>query len=226
MAGCLILQAPMAGAQERDAKNLPNAGRAIDPEFVGHYYLSGVMETGSELLLRADGSFEWYISYGALDQFAQGTWRREGEEIVLVAPQPPKNRPLFANLDTQPWPAEAAQKTGLAVRVIDPKSGGDARGVRVALRFADGAELEVVTSGDGMEPLPNIPSSALVEATLSAPYVPGQEVKVALPPVRSGVVRFSIDVDQVNAPPFERMALRIDGKSLLPVELGRGRYTR
>ncbi|GFE73921.1 hypothetical protein NTCA1_15700 [Novosphingobium sp. TCA1] len=107
MAGCLILQAPMAGAQERDAKNLPNAGGAIDPAFVGHYYLSGVMETGSELLLRADGSFEWYISYGALDQFAQGTWRREGEEIVLVAPQPPKNRPLFAYLDTEPWPAES-----------------------------------------------------------------------------------------------------------------------
>lgn len=226
MAGCLILQVPMAGAQARDAEDLPDAGGAIDPEFVGHYYLSGVMETGSELLLRADGSFEWYISYGALDQFARGTWRRKGEEIVLVAPQPPKDRPLFAYLDTQPWPAEAGRQAGLVVRVIDPKSGSDARGVRLSLRFADGGEREVMTSGDGNDPVPETTSSALVEATLSAPYVPGQEVKVALPPVRSGVVRFSIDVDQVNAPPFERMALRIDGKSLLPVELGRGRYTR
>lgn len=32
------------------------------------------MELGSELLLQADGTFKWYLAYGALDQFAEGTW--------------------------------------------------------------------------------------------------------------------------------------------------------
>ncbi|WP_139198144.1 hypothetical protein [Sphingomonas gellani] len=51
----------------------------------GHYYLSGVMETGSELLLRPDGSFAWLMSYGAVDQEAQGKWRIDGDAVLLDA---------------------------------------------------------------------------------------------------------------------------------------------
>jgi hypothetical protein len=38
-----------------------------DPSLAGHYYLQGVMEVGSELLLKADGRFEYMLAYGALD---------------------------------------------------------------------------------------------------------------------------------------------------------------
>lgn len=61
----------------------------------GHYYLQGVMETGSELLLDDGGGFEWYLSYGALDVFARGTWKREKDTVILTAvretgrPDPP-----------------------------------------------------------------------------------------------------------------------------------------
>jgi hypothetical protein len=61
---------------------------SLDEALVGHYYLSGVMETGSELLLKADGQFEWFISYGAVDQMAKGRWGRSGEIVTLaVDPQ-------------------------------------------------------------------------------------------------------------------------------------------
>lgn len=50
----------------------------------GHYYLEGIMETGSELLLRDDGRFQWYFTYGALDLAAEGRWRREGVNVVLL----------------------------------------------------------------------------------------------------------------------------------------------
>lgn len=72
------------------AQPAQQAGEAL----VGHYYLQGVMETGSELLLRPDGRFQWYLSYGALDLFAEGTWRVASEAVELVsapstdAPQP------------------------------------------------------------------------------------------------------------------------------------------
>lgn len=36
----------------------------------GHYYLNGVAEVGSELLLRDDGRFEWFLAYGAMDRTA------------------------------------------------------------------------------------------------------------------------------------------------------------
>ncbi|QGP80064.1 hypothetical protein GL174_00105 [Sphingobium sp. CAP-1] len=58
---------------------------AAAPEQARHYYLQGVMETGSELLLRPDGRFQWYLVVGALDLFAEGRWREEGDAILLTA---------------------------------------------------------------------------------------------------------------------------------------------
>ena len=49
----------------------------------GHYVLQGVMEVGSELLLKPDGSFEYMLAYGAADYWAKGTWRQEGNAVVL-----------------------------------------------------------------------------------------------------------------------------------------------
>jgi hypothetical protein len=55
-----------------------------DAKLVGHYYLNGVMEVGSELLLKGDGSFEFYLAYGALDQYGKGCWRVEGNKVLVI----------------------------------------------------------------------------------------------------------------------------------------------
>lgn len=55
------------------------------PERTGHYYLQGVMETGSELLLKPDGRFQWYLAYGALDLFAEGRWAEENGAVILTS---------------------------------------------------------------------------------------------------------------------------------------------
>ncbi|CAN2534927.1 hypothetical+protein [Methylocapsa aurea] len=55
-----------------------------DPSLAGHYYLSGVMETGSELLLRPDGRFDYMLAYGALDELASGCWSRKGDMVTLT----------------------------------------------------------------------------------------------------------------------------------------------
>src|SRR5258708_36623951 len=49
----------------------------------GHYILKGVMEVGSELLLKSDGSFEYTLAYGAADYWAKGTWRHKDNTVVL-----------------------------------------------------------------------------------------------------------------------------------------------
>lgn len=54
-----------------------------DQAWGGHYYLNGVMEVGSELLLQPDGKFKWILAYGALDQYAEGTWWKNGNCIGL-----------------------------------------------------------------------------------------------------------------------------------------------
>lgn len=66
--------------------------------FVGHYYLSGVREVGSELLLRPDGSFAWSASFGAVDQAAEGKWQTAGQAIVLDAATGAGRRPAFTQL--------------------------------------------------------------------------------------------------------------------------------
>ena len=52
-------------------------------DLAGHYVLQGVMEVGSELLLKSDGSFEYMLAYGAADYWAKGTWRHKDNSVVL-----------------------------------------------------------------------------------------------------------------------------------------------
>jgi hypothetical protein len=78
-------------------------------EWVGHYYLSGIMEVGSELILRADGRYDWFMSYGAVDQTSAGKWTREGKEIVLVATPPVTDGALVRADPQAPWSSRAEQ---------------------------------------------------------------------------------------------------------------------
>jgi len=75
--------APLALAQQADKPAPATRNEAL----AGEYHLDGVMETGSGLLLRADGSFEWFFSYGALDLGAKGRWARTGNGIDLTVEQ-------------------------------------------------------------------------------------------------------------------------------------------
>ena len=52
-------------------------------DLAGHYVLRGVMEVGSEMVLKPDGNFQWELAYGAADYWAKGTWHRDGDAVVL-----------------------------------------------------------------------------------------------------------------------------------------------
>lgn len=54
-------------------------------DLAGHYILQGVIEVGSELLLKSDGSFEYMLAYGAADYWAKGTWRHENNSVLLTS---------------------------------------------------------------------------------------------------------------------------------------------
>lgn len=97
--------------RQRCASTAPpvNPGQP-DSALVGHYYLSGVMETGSELRLKADGRFEWYISYGSVDQMGEGRWGASGGEVMLVADQPAADAPLFRADERFEWNEDAERR--------------------------------------------------------------------------------------------------------------------
>jgi hypothetical protein len=66
---------------------------ADTPPLDGHYYLSGAMEMGAELLLRKDGTFDAGVAYGSADGFAKGTWQVENQTMTLKS----ATRPASSN---------------------------------------------------------------------------------------------------------------------------------
>lgn len=52
---------------------------------VGTYYLQGVMEVGSALRLQPNGTFDFMLSYGAVDKAASGTWEKTRLGVTLTS---------------------------------------------------------------------------------------------------------------------------------------------
>ena len=48
-------------------------------------YQGSAMELAAALDLRADGRFDYWLTYGALDETSSGHWRREGDRILLTS---------------------------------------------------------------------------------------------------------------------------------------------
>ncbi|AZP14146.1 hypothetical protein [Undibacterium parvum] len=87
-----------------------SAACAQGENLAGHYYLSGVTEVGSELLLKRDGSFEWAMSYGAMDQQSQGTWKLRDGKLVLTSKALKARRPFLSLKGVEPWSDDAASQ--------------------------------------------------------------------------------------------------------------------
>ncbi|SFG10254.1 TPR repeat [Duganella sp. CF458] len=65
------------------------ADLALQAKLPGHYYLSGVREMGAEILLRPNGKFQYSMSYGAVDEFAQGSWEVWNQQVVFRSDSTP-----------------------------------------------------------------------------------------------------------------------------------------
>jgi len=88
---------------------------AVPPAFAaerlaGHYFLNGMTEVGSELLLRDDGRFEWFLAYGAMDRSASGRWTEADGRVVLSADRPAQGAPLFRRDGAMPWDEDAEDR--------------------------------------------------------------------------------------------------------------------
>jgi hypothetical protein len=80
----------------------------VPAELVGTYNGSE-MEVGTELRLEADGRYEYYLSYGALDETSEGTWTAEDKSVVLTSD--PFRDPEFELLGMTPGNASMVQVT-------------------------------------------------------------------------------------------------------------------
>lgn len=71
----LLAAAPAALAQ---------ACKPARADMAGLYTLRGVMEMGSQIMLHADGRFQYMLAYGAVDEIAEGCWQRVNDVVILT----------------------------------------------------------------------------------------------------------------------------------------------
>jgi hypothetical protein len=172
-------------------------------DLAGDYVLQGVMEVGSELLLRSDGSFEYMLAYGAADYWAKGTWRHESNCVVLNSAG--KKEAPFRLLRS-----EAGQPGRICVWVIG-MNGHGVENIQVTLQAAD-QHLEATTNPDGAVEFPD-----LVHADSVAFEVPVYSIKTgpfAIGPSQHDFY-FEINGDAIARVLFKDERLAIDGKDLV-----------
>ena len=64
------------------------------PQVAGLYETQQI-EVAAALELQPDGRFRYVLSYGAVDEAAEGDWRFDGAAVHLTSnPMPPENPPL------------------------------------------------------------------------------------------------------------------------------------
>ena len=119
----------------------------------GHYGLRGVMEVGSELLLKPDGTFEYMLAYGAADYWAKGTWKQEGKDVVLHSSG--KEEPPFRFLRSEPG------KPGRIRVWVLGQNGKGVPNIHVGLKTGE-QHLEATTDENGAAVFPDDPKAEAV----------------------------------------------------------------
>lgn len=139
---------------------------AVSPAFAaerlaGHYYLNGVTEVGSELLLRDDGRFEWFLAYGAMDRTASGRWTEADGRVVLATERPAQDAPLFRRDGAMPWDEDTEDR----LRDMEADAAEAAAYARCPfLDVADAVSAPPFAGDTGAEPSPQALAQAANEA--------------------------------------------------------------
>ncbi len=177
-------------------------------DVAGHYVLHNVMEVGSELLLKPDGTFEFALAYGAADYYAKGVWRAEGGAVILNTSG--KDEPPFR------FTRSAASKSpGTRVWVLAP-NGEPAPQIEVALKTVAGYS-EATTSDDGKAEFPD--KNGATSAFLRISVYQIQAGPFALNPAHNDFY-FEINGDAITRVPFKDERLVIEGTTLVMRHFG------
>ncbi|HEX4738892.1 MAG TPA: hypothetical protein VH331_15170 [Allosphingosinicella sp.] len=146
---------------------------------VGHYRLQGVHDAASELILRANGRFDYALAYGALDEEATGRWRRVGSHLILTTlPKPVP--PVFS-----PGKAAHTAEAPLALHVTWPNGRG-IPGVDFRIEFESGDPLEDYINNDEGWSMPPEEHRKPVAVSFAEPIY------------RVGSPRFPVDTTKAN----------------------------
>ena len=177
--------------------------QAQDKALAGHYVLQGVREVGSELELKPDGSFEYMLAYGAADYWAKGTWRQEGNAVILHS----------AGKEEEPFRllrSDAGKPGRIRVWVMG-KNGRGVANIHVGLQAGD-EHLEASTDSEGAAVFPDTakPKAVAFEVRVYSLQAGPYDVNPA-----HRDFYFEINGDTITQVLFKDEPLAIEGNALL-----------
>lgn len=105
-------------------------------------YVHSEMELASGIWLKADGTFDYGLTVGSLDETAHGRWTVEGDRVRLV------NEPRPVASTITPGPAKNDPRVALSIAVVVP-NGRNVEDIGIAVRFDAGEAVTGFTGTNG-----------------------------------------------------------------------------
>jgi len=171
------------------ATALPAAARS---PYAGQYRAAVGPDTAGALDLRADGTFRYELSEGALDEHAEGTWSETGGDIRLdTAPKP--KPPSFARGPDNASPGALTIQVKLA-------DGRELAGVDFRLGLSDGSSVAGYTQAEGWN-FAERAGRSIVWAEIYEPIYAVASQRFAIEPPATGGLVFLLtpnDIDTVD----------------------------
>ncbi len=185
---------------------------------------------GSELLLKSDGRFEWMLTYGAVDQFAQGTWQLQGNDVLLSATLPTV-RPVYRLFTARELNISKPAEKGTWIAIVGVPHVGPMSKIEVKFESHSGATSAALTdrNGDAIVKMPD--HEQWVRAGLR---VPGSENEwewftISKERASERIAGFAISSQWAQPSAFKELTLSIsqEGLAIQDKKSGlRGVYTK
>lgn len=191
------------------AASLPTSGAATGsgPDPVGRYRAAAGPDLASELVIEANGHFEYVLYYGALDEHAAGHWTRADGGIRLYTD--PKPVPAAFALD-------APSKTGdakFSLLVAWPDGRGIA-GIDFRIGFASGDPINGYTQEDGWSLSPDEPRTP-VWIELAEPIHGVASPRYPIDLEAGNALHFTLTPNDIEVLDFQGMQVDVAGGVLV-----------
>lgn len=180
---------------------------ALVGEYDGHQ-----MEMAAGLELKADGRFRYGLSYGALDEEAEGNWVADHGSVVLTSDH--VTPPRFMLLEQKAGPAKELRIA------IDVPHGMNPQYFDAVVIFADGhAVQEQLSEEEKVIPLTN--GAEPTRAMIVLPIFDLRGDWVSIDPSKGNRLRFGFEPNDLGKVDFHGAMLRNEGGDLLLDRYGR-----
>ncbi|HEX7874755.1 MAG TPA: hypothetical protein VF475_17725 [Sphingobium sp.] len=198
------------------------AHAAPDP-VVGRWRAAEGPEMASQLELTEDGHFRYVLSYGALDEEAQGRWTRTGTLVALTTEPQPK--PSAILLDSMSPTSRDGAALFLIVAGPGTPAGKGIAGIDFRIEFDSGEPMEGYTQDYGWQ-ADSLSGRTPRWVQLFEPIHGIASARIAIPP-GTRAMSFRFEGNDYGIADFRAAPVRVDGDRLtLMHRMGTLHYAR